>query len=360
MQLPEKGYKKTAVITFYIFLAILVTYLFFKYLFACVLPFAAAFMLAYASRGSVLFLCRKCRFSRFAAVLTVTLVVLGGVFALLYFLVSGLISELSGLTVYLSAENITELLTHVGDSVMALIRRLPPVVAERFSALVAPLTQNIDAFVSTAVQNALPVLASTVLRLFSSLPKILLFIGALILSLFYFGCDYEKITAFVKRRLSEKQLSFARELKEHFFDTFFSVLRAYGILIIMTFLELWVGFLLLRIPYATLLAIFIALVDILPVLGTGTVLVPWGVFLLIVGEYKTGLCILALYGIITVIRQVAEPKILGDSVGLHPLATLISMYFGLKLCGVGGLFLFPFAVMIITKVLSAKERTQKA
>ena len=115
----------------------------------------------------------------------------------------------------------------------------------------------------------------------------------------------------------------------------------------MTFAERAVGFSILGLPYALLSALVIALVDILPVFGTGTVLVPWSVGAFFTGNTKLGLCLAALYGIITVIRQIAEPKILGSSVGMHPLATLLAMYIGLKLCGIGGLFLFPIGAVIL-------------
>ena len=148
-------------------------------------------------------------------------------------------------------------------------------------------------------------------------------------------------------QLSEKQAIFIRELKTQFFSTVVSIIKAYAILMGFTFIQLLTGFIVAGIDYPVLLALFISLIDILPVLGTGTVLIPWCIILFLSGNVKTGLCILILYVIITLTRQIAEPKVLGNSVGLHPLVTLISMYFGLKLIGVKGLFLFPLTMIII-------------
>ena len=99
--------------------------------------------------------------------------------------------------------------------------------------------------------------------------------------------------------------------------------------------------------YALLIAIGIAIIDVLPVLGTGTVLIPWGVILILTGSVGRGIAILALYLIVTVIRQILEPKIIGEYIGLYPLITLISMYAGLQAFGIVGMFLFPITVIIL-------------
>ena len=93
-----------------------------------------------------------------------------------------------------------------------------------------------------------------------------------------------------------------------------------------------------------------AFVDILPVLGTGTILIPWGVYMLISGNYFMGIGILILYVIITVIRQILEPKIVGSYVGLYPLVTLMAMYIGTKVMGFFGLFLFPITIILLKKM----------
>ena len=115
----------------------------------------------------------------------------------------------------------------------------------------------------------------------------------------------------------------------------------------MTFAELLAGFYIFKIPYALTLASVIAIIDILPVLGVGTVLIPWGVVLLIVGKTKKAAEIFILYGIIWIIRQIAEPRIVGKSVGVHPLLTLVAMYVGYSLMGFGGLFVFPIVLMVL-------------
>jgi predicted PurR-regulated permease PerM len=96
-----------------------------------------------------------------------------------------------------------------------------------------------------------------------------------------------------------------------------------------------------------LLALLIALLDILPIVGTGTVLLPWALISFITGDFASGICLLVIYAVITVIRQFIEPKIVGDQVGLHPVATLIAMIVGTRLFGAIGLFGLPISLAII-------------
>ena len=107
------------------------------------------------------------------------------------------------------------------------------------------------------------------------------------------------------------------------------------------------GFSILGVEYSLLLAVITAIIDVLPILGTGTVLIPWGIISLFQGNFVLGIGILVLYGVITLVRQIIEPKIVGDYIGLYPLVSLICMYVGLRLFGIVGLFLLPISVIML-------------
>jgi predicted PurR-regulated permease PerM len=94
------------------------------------------------------------------------------------------------------------------------------------------------------------------------------------------------------------------------------------------------------------IALLVCIVDIMPILGTGSVLVPWASYLILTGDWYTGIGLIVLFLFITVFRRVIEPKVLGDSIGISALAALISLYVGLKLAGVVGVFLGPLVVII--------------
>ncbi len=121
----------------------------------------------------------------------------------------------------------------------------------------------------------------------------------------------------------------------------------------VAFVLLSLGFLILGLPKGVLWAGLITLVDAFPVLGVGTVLLPWSVFCLVQGEVFRGVGLLAVYGVIWLVRSVLEPKILGKELGVDPLVMLICLYAGVKLLGFAGLLLSPLMAMLLTQVMKA-------
>ena len=118
---------------------------------------------------------------------------------------------------------------------------------------------------------------------------------------------------------------------------------------LITFLELTAGLMLLKIKYAPFIALLISVIDILPVLGTGMVVIPWGFAELITGNAARGIGLLVMYAVITLVRNFAEPKIIGDKIGINPLFTLLAMFIGLKTAGIAGVLLFPTALIVTVK-----------
>ena len=123
------------------------------------------------------------------------------------------------------------------------------------------------------------------------------------------------------------------------------MIKAYALLLGITFLELCAGLWLLGVRYFLPIAAGIALLDILPVLGTGTILIPWVLISFLTGNRSFAVGLLLLYLFITIARNFLEPKIVGDCIGLHPLVSLVSIYAGLYLFGVTGALLMPCFVL---------------
>lgn len=124
-------------------------------------------------------------------------------------------------------------------------------------------------------------------------------------------------------------------------------LRAQGLLLLTTFTQVAVGLLLLRVEPALLLAGLTALVDALPIFGSGAVLLPWGLWALLSGDYPLGLGLFLLYGLVTLVRSLLEPRLVGQRAGLPPLAALVSMYAGFRTFGVVGMILAPLAAVVV-------------
>ena len=110
---------------------------------------------------------------------------------------------------------------------------------------------------------------------------------------------------------------------------------------------------------ASILAIVIAIVDVLPILGTGTVLIPWAIFAFVSSDIRLGIGLLVLYGVTLVVRQLVEPKIVGSTLGIHPLLTLASVYIGLELLGFIGIFAGPLVALFITDATGGSKNTAK-
>ena len=134
----------------------------------------------------------------------------------------------------------------------------------------------------------------------------------------------------------------------------FSYIRAYLLIMTVTFFELLIGLTAVGVSGALVASLAITLIDVLPVLGCGAVLVPWAVWSFVSGEAGRGIGMLVVFGVIYVVRQFLEPRLIGKMTGVHPFAVLAGMYIGLKLCGVGGMIGVPVALMC---VMAGKEKT---
>jgi len=171
-----------------------------------------------------------------------------------------------------------------------------------------------------------------------------------VVATFFMAADFDKIVSFLKKFIPKEKQELVKNGSIYVKNILFLFFKSYSILFLLTFAELCVGFLIMGIPHAFLCALAIAAFDILPALGTGGILVPWAMILFVMGDTALAVEMIVLETVITVIRNVVEPKIVGRHIGLHPLAALISMYVGFRIFGIIGMFLFPITVVIITNI----------
>jgi len=148
-------------------------------------------------------------------------------------------------------------------------------------------------------------------------------------------------------------------MKNGVFSSLFKLLTAYLIIMSITFTELLIGLSIIHVKYSIVFAFLICIVDILPVLGTGTILIPWTIYEFIIRDTRMGVSVLTLYIVILVVRQLLEPKIIGHQIGVHPLISLISIYAGLQLLGAIGLILGPIIMIIIKNTYSILYKDKK-
>jgi sporulation integral membrane protein YtvI len=154
--------------------------------------------------------------------------------------------------------------------------------------------------------------------------------------------------------LFDKRVSrFLSEFKNQLMLTCANYLKAYLFLMLLSFTQLYLGLTVLRVNYAFSVALFIAVVDILPVLGMGVIVIPWALWCFLTGNLPLGGGLMLLYGLMSIVRQIAEPKVVGNFIGLHPLASLLSVCVGLRFLGVGGMFALPMLVIVLKNMIKS-------
>lgn len=203
--------------------------------------------------------------------------------------------------------------------------------------------------------------ARTVLGfLISALPDLILFFFVTFLSVFYFTLGKKKTREALKEHLGRGKSDRVFSLYRKFAHSLQAYAKAYAALFFIIFSCLFVGFLVLGQDYAMLFAAMIALLDLLPVIGTGTVLVPWGIVLLLLGDTGKGFGLLILFAATTVLHELLEPKLLGDKLGIPPLITLICIYAGYRLFGLAGMIAAPVLFVAIRAGRREEVQSEKA
>jgi len=175
------------------------------------------------------------------------------------------------------------------------------------------------------------------------------FIFTIMLS-FFISVQYDNVVLFLKTQLPVKIQDNLAEVREIFKTAFGRYFIAYLKMMLITFCELAIGLTLLGVQGAILIAVGIAILDAFPIVGTGTVLIPWIIFELIRGNYTLALGFIILYATITFVRYILEPKIIGDSLGLNPIVSLMAIYLGFRLFGVFGMIIMPITTQFVLEL----------
>ena len=194
----------------------------------------------------------------------------------------------------------------------------------------------------------------------SLIPRFFVSLIIFLVSCYYFSCDWVRFSRLVSQKIPEDKRKMLSQGKKQFFRSLRQYGKAYSLLFLLSFAQLFLGLVLLRVKGALGISLLIALVDLLPVLGCGTVLVPWSVFAFLLGNAGLGAGLLVLHVVILTVRQFAEPKIVGSSIGLHPLLSLLLVMIGLRFFGFCGMIFLPLAVASFFQIRSSAKRSDGA
>ena len=246
------------------------------------------------------------------------------------------------------AQEAPALMTGLAQALGHLEERVLSLIAQAPAELENTLRRALDAVGESLY--GLPVLLSqwaldAVGKLAGKSPDLLLFVVTAGIGSYFCSASFPKVLAFLEAQVPQSWKQRFTGLGEDLKGSLGGWLRAQLILMSITFFELLAVFLLLKIPSPAAIAALTAVVDALPLFGTGVMLVPWAVCCLLLGQSARGLGLLISWGGVSLVRSCIEAKLLGDQIGLHPLASLMAMYVGWRIWSVWGMLLFPMLLV---------------
>ena len=340
--------KKSFLINFaYALVLIAIYYVFCRYVIYALMPFMIAVLIMLLLRKPAAWCTEKLHVPRKAAsaVLVVLLYGVGGfVLVRIVMLIAGAVGEWFAGFPDLYSRSIAPAVRQVLNWFNGGISFVDPELQDELSQISANVMSGLSSIVSDA-SSAVVSLGGGVV---SGIPGALIGILFGVISSFFFTMDYPRISYFVNAQISDKTRDFisgAFRFKNG--ASVGKLLLSYIAIMCITFVELNIGFLILGIDNQLTVALIIAIFDILPVVGSGTVLIPWAFIALVQGRLKMAIGLVLLYVIITFIRNMIEPKLVGQTLGLHPVLMLVSIYLGVTLLGPLGIFILPLTLIVI-------------
>ncbi len=327
------------------FIILLVFYIFIKYILHYVAPFVLAIIFALILEPLVKLLNKYLKLSRGLSSIIViisVLTIIGYLGTLLVLKITNEVKALSeNMPIY--QEQIMQTYNNIKIKAEQYLFLVPEEIQLAVSNVSEALITAFTSLLSSGVKN---VSINTV----SKVPNAIMFIVVNIIATFFCLKDRYEIESFVIKKLPVPIISGFRQIKFHALVALSGYFKAQLILMSCTGLICITVLTILGSPYSLLIGLLISIIDALPVFGSGFILWPWAVWSLIAGEYTFAIGLIINYLIVILSRQVLEPKVLGQQIGVHPLATLFSMYVGVKVFGVFGFILGPMIAVLVKAI----------
>ena len=370
MQEVEKR-KRTIINVIYFAIIVVIGFLAVRYALSVCLPFAIAFVFAAILQKPKKFLVKKAHFKNGAAAGLCVFLALLIVDALISLVGVRIFDEIKGFISYIGAQlkNLDEVVNNIETWLMNLISSLPEFLSKTLKESASDLFSSIREYLAGESNNLSSSITSSIGEKFEfswitgplsgvistakQLPTVFLSVLISIIACCFMTSEFDEIKAFIVCQFPEHRRKDLSRAKHILRSSLGKMGKAYLLIMLVTFIEVSIGLTVLKLlnvfnsSYIMLIAAGTAVVDILPVLGTGTVLIPWAAYSLITGNLGMGIGLLVLYAVITVVRQIVEPKLVAGQLGLSPIVTIAALYFGLKVFGVLGMFVTPILVIML-------------
>lgn len=331
-------------------------FFFMKFCLGALAPFIIAFILAFALQRPIKFLQKKLHLKSHGIIsfILVLLVVLT-VAAVLTLAVLLIFDELKNFVSYLTTQfsSFDEVVETLEAYAMNVVVRLPEGIRTTVSEYVAKAFDSFGEGETGFDMSVLSAPLSGAWSVVKSLPSIILACVVAVVSCFFVATDYDKIKEFFLGFFKKEKRAYIVRTKRTATKAIAKLFKAYITIMAITFAEMFLGLFLLKIigvydgSYIAIISFVTCIIDIIPVLGTGTVLIPWAVYNLVFGNFGMGIGLLVIYAVVTVIRQVIEPKLVANQAGLPAIITIMAMFLGARIFGAFGIIILPFTVIIL-------------
>ncbi len=350
--------KKKSFIINFIYVAIFVGLYYFvvKYAFGYVFPFVFAAGFAVMLQKPVRAISNKLHIKAHGAVsiflvLLIALVLVGGLTAAGFVIVNELRDFFS--YVFSQVSSINELIEIAKEFVMGLVVKLPASISETVGEYVTGFFDNIGTKELELNMSSFSAPLSGAWSVVKGIPSAFLSVLVTVISCVFMTADYDNIKDMLLGMCSKSRGDKLIESKRSITKGVAKLVKAYATIMLITFTEMFVGLYFLKLigvyngGYIAIIAFVTCIVDIVPVLGTGTVIVPWAIYNLVTGKIGLGIALIILYAVITVLRQVIEPKLVANQVGLPAIVTIMAMFIGARAFGTFGIIILPLTVIIV-------------
>lgn len=315
------------------------------------MPFVIGWIIAMIANPLVHLFEQKIKIRRKAGSAIVIIAVLAGVILLGYFLVARLVTEGAAFLSDLPElwEDVEGVLDTVMQNLSDVYARFPLTIQENITRI----TENMGETISSVINELSAPTVTAVGNIAKNIPSVIVSVIMCLLSSYFFVAERERIDAFLRRHLPEGIRSKFRIMSSSLTGAVGGYFVAQFRIEIVIYFVLFIGLLILRVSYSFLIAFLIALLDFIPVFGTGAVLWPWALVELLAGNFKMALGLMIIWGVSQLIRQIIQPKFVGDSIGMPAIPTLFLLFIGYRIGSVIGMILAVPIGLVLQKMYEA-------
>ena len=315
------------------------------------MPFLVAFIIAQLMEPVIKFLMKKLKISRKLSSIIIFIITFGILIGMLAWGIVTLISESTNLLSGLN-DHINKGYNYIQELIKSF-----DLTKINISTEILNVIQNSSYNLLNKIELSAQSFLTKLLSIVTSIPNIAIYLGITVVSLYFICTDKIYMLDELEHHLPKKWVAKIGTNIRGITKTLGAYIKSQAILVFICFIISLIGlyifkFFGMNVVYPLSIALSIAFVDALPILGSGTIMVPWAVFSALDGDLTLGISIVVLWIIMCIVRQLLEPKIVSGNIGIHPIFTLISMYTGFKLIGVVGMFVGPIVLIILKNVFA--------